>query len=150
MFAVFRRLRRPTTIVLLLVGAFVLAELVARLVSDVFVFSIDNLIARELSPLRWANGPLIYDDKLGWRLKPRTIIAGRLRAFISIPPPWRDCASRLSVQIGDQLGASELVGVTDKYPRFVNAGAFPPVVTCIARPLDEDTLALNGRARPVL
>ena len=72
MFAVFRRLRRPTTIVLLLVGAFVLAELVARLVSDVFVFSIDNLIARELSPLRWANGPLIYDDKLGWRLKPRS------------------------------------------------------------------------------
>jgi hypothetical protein len=70
-FAVFKRFGRATTLFLWLVGAFVLAELVGRLVSNVFVLSIDNLVGRELSPLRWANGPLIYDDKLGWRLKPR-------------------------------------------------------------------------------
>jgi hypothetical protein len=49
----------------------VLAELIWRLLSGVFVLSIDNLVARELSPLQWSNGPLIYDDRLGWRLKPR-------------------------------------------------------------------------------
>jgi hypothetical protein len=62
-----------------LVGALVLAELVSRLISGVFVLSIDNLIGRELSPLRWANGPLIYDDKLGWRLKPQGHYPGQGR-----------------------------------------------------------------------
>jgi hypothetical protein len=60
-------------------SAVVLLELVARLVSGVFVLSIDNLVARELSPLRWANGPFIYDEKLGWRLKARTQYLGQGR-----------------------------------------------------------------------
>ena len=78
-FAVFKSFGRATGIFLWLVGALVLAELVGRLVSDVFILSIDNLIARELSPLRWANGPLIFDDKLGWRLKPRGQYGGQGR-----------------------------------------------------------------------
>jgi hypothetical protein len=60
-----------------LLAAFVFAELSWRLLSGVFVLSIDNLVARELSPLQWANGPLIFDDKLGWRLKPRFQVPGQ-------------------------------------------------------------------------
>src|SRR5262245_35475368 len=78
-FLVFKRFGRATRIFLWLVGALVLAELIGRLVSDVFVLSIDNLVGRELSPLRWANGPLVYDDRLGWRLKPRSEYGGRGR-----------------------------------------------------------------------
>lgn len=62
-----------------LLVALLLMELGARLLSGVFVLSIDNLVARELSPLQWANGPLIYDDKLGWRLKPRFQAPGQGR-----------------------------------------------------------------------
>jgi hypothetical protein len=79
MAAMFRKFHHPTTIFLWLVGTLVLAELVSRLVSGVFVLSFDNLVARELSPLRWAGGPLLYDDKLGWRLKPRGQYAGQGR-----------------------------------------------------------------------
>jgi hypothetical protein len=58
-------------------AAVVLLELVARIGSGVFLFSIDNLIVREISPLRWASGPFIFDDKLGWRLKPRQQYPGQ-------------------------------------------------------------------------
>jgi hypothetical protein len=47
------------------------AELTFRALDGIFIFSIDNLVDRVMSPLRWANGALIFDDKLGWRLKPR-------------------------------------------------------------------------------
>jgi hypothetical protein len=60
-------------------AAVVFVELGWRLWSGVFVLSIDNLIARELSPLQWANGPYVYDDRLGWRLKPRFQGAGQGR-----------------------------------------------------------------------
>jgi hypothetical protein len=72
-------LRKVTGVIRALVWVFaavVLLELVARIVSGVFVFSIDNLVARDLSPLRWASGPFIFDDKLGWRLKPRQLYPG--------------------------------------------------------------------------
>jgi hypothetical protein len=76
---VLKKLNRTIRIFSWLVGAFVLAELVSRLLSGVFVLSVDNLVARELSPLRWADGPFIYDEKLGWRLKPRTVYHGQGR-----------------------------------------------------------------------
>jgi hypothetical protein len=71
--------RRLVKLFLWLLAALVLTELIARLVSGVFVLSIDNLVARELSPLQWANGPIVYDDKLGWRLKPRGQYLGQGR-----------------------------------------------------------------------
>jgi len=69
---------RPRALAWLL-AVLLFAELSSRLLSGVFVLSIDNLVARELSPLQWANGPLIYDDKLGWRLKPRFQAPGQGR-----------------------------------------------------------------------
>jgi hypothetical protein len=66
------KLNRAVRIFAWLFGALVLAELVSRLLSGVFVLSIDNLLARELSSLRWASGPTIYDEKVGWQLKART------------------------------------------------------------------------------
>jgi hypothetical protein len=60
-------------------GALLTIELASRLFAGVFIFSIDNLVARELSTLRWADGPYIFDERLGWRLKPRTVYPGQGR-----------------------------------------------------------------------
>src|SRR5262245_26296976 len=82
-----------------LLAAFVFAELSWRILSGVFVLSIDNLVARELSPLQWANGPLIYDDKLGWRLKPRFQAPGQGR------PDGKLSAGALGLRGGPYAGS---------------------------------------------